>query len=175
MSNDLRLFSYEILGLVGSTGVATHDLRRMVERGRMLDWAGESQYYSEPKRLAKLGYLDARKEPGKTRDRTVYTLTDKGLEALRAWARTPARFTPVKSEPLLRLLVADLVGAEVTRESVATLRDDIAVLQGQVDEMEARAAELPHRETSLRLSARFLRRLLALHLEFVDEVERELS
>ena len=41
MSNDLRLFSYEILGLVGSTGVATHDLRRMVERGRMLDWAGE--------------------------------------------------------------------------------------------------------------------------------------
>jgi hypothetical protein len=48
------------------------------------------------------------------------------------------------------------------------------VLQGQVDEMEARAADLPHRETSLRLSARFLRGLLALHLEFVDEVEREL-
>jgi hypothetical protein len=67
------------------------------------------------------------------------------------------------------------VGAEVTRESVATLRDDIAVLQGQVDEMEARAAELPHRETSLRLSARFLRRLLALHLEFIADVERELS
>ena len=83
-SDELRLFSYEILGLVGSTGVATHDLRRMVERGRMLDWAGESQYYAEPKRLAKLGYLDARKEPGKTRDRTVYTLTDKGL-------RGPAR------------------------------------------------------------------------------------
>ena len=55
----------------------------------MLDWAGESQYYAEPKRLAKLGYLDARKEPGKTRERTVYTLTDKGLEALRDYARTP--------------------------------------------------------------------------------------
>ena len=55
----------------------------MVRRGRMLDWAGESQYYVEPKRLARLGYLEARKEPGKTRERTVYTLTDKGLEALR--------------------------------------------------------------------------------------------
>ena len=162
------------MGLIGSGGAGPHDLLRMARRGRILDWAGESQYYVEPKRLAKLGYLEARKEPGKTRERTVYSLSDKGLEALKAWARTPLTFTPVKSEPLLRLLVADLVGAEVTRESVATLRDDIAVLQGQVDEMEARAADLPHRETSLRLTARFLRRLLALHLEFVDEVEREL-
>ena len=146
----------------------------MAKRDRLLDWAGESQYYVEPKRLAKLGYLEARKEPGRTRERTVYSLTEKGLDALRAWARTPLAFTPVKSEALLRLLVADLVGAEVTRESIGTLRDDIALLQGQVDEMEARAAELPHREQSLALTARFLRRLLELHLEFVGEVEREL-
>ena len=172
---ELSLFSYEILGLVGGEGVSAHDLLRMAKRDRLLDWAGESQYYVEPKRLAGLGYLEARKEPGKTRERTVYSLSDKGLEALRAWARTPLAFTPVKSEPLLRLLVADLVGEAVTRESVGTLRADIAVLQGQVDEMEARAAELPHREKSLRLTARFLRRLLDLHLEFVDEVERELS
>ena len=64
----------------GTTGAGTHDLRRMAQRGRMLDWAGESQYYVEPKRLARLGYLEARKEPGKTRERTVYTLTDKGLD-----------------------------------------------------------------------------------------------
>jgi len=146
----------------------------MAKRDRLLDWAGESQYYVEPKRLAKLGYLEARKEPGRTRERTVYSLTEKGLDAPRAWARTPLAFTPVKSEALLRLLVADLVGAEVTRESIGSLRDDIAVLQGQVDEMEARAAELPHREQSLALTARFLRRLLELHLEFVGEVEREL-
>ena len=66
----------------------------MAQRGRMLAWAGESQYYAEPKRLAKLGYLDARKEPGKTRERTVYTLTDKGLDALarvRAHARRASR------------------------------------------------------------------------------------
>ena len=61
------------------------------KRGRILDWAGESQYYVEPKRLAKLGYLDARKEPGKTRERTVYTLTDKGRQAL---ASTRARRSP---------------------------------------------------------------------------------
>jgi len=109
-SSELSLFSYEILGLVGRDGAGAHDLLRMARAGRMLDWAGESQYYVEPKRLARLGYLSARKEPGKTRERTVYSLTDKGLDALREHARTPAAFTPLKSDLLLRLLIADLVG-----------------------------------------------------------------
>src|ERR671921_1088256 len=104
-SPELSLFSYEILGLVGRGGAGAHDLLRMARRGRFLDWAGESQYYVEPKRLARLGYLDARKEPGKTKERTVYTLSEQGLEALREFARTPAQFTPVKSEVLLRLLI----------------------------------------------------------------------
>ena len=172
---ELTQFSYEVLGLVGPNGAGAHDLLQMARRGRILDWAGESQYYVEPKRLAKLGYLEARKEPGKTRERTVYSLSDKGLEALRAYARTPVAFTPLKSEMLLRLLIADLVGEEITRESIGTLRDDVADLRARVDEMEARARELPHREKYLVLAAGFLRRLLDLHLEFVDEVERELG
>src|ERR1700751_2482089 len=97
VNNELTLFSYEILGLVGRGGAGAHDLLRMAQRGRILAWAGESQYYVEPKRLAKLGYLDARKEPGKTRERTVYTLTEKGLAALRANAQPPVRFIPVTS------------------------------------------------------------------------------
>src|SRR5687768_3739301 len=128
-STELSLFSYEVLGLVGRDGAGPHDLLRMARRGRILDWAGESQYYVEPKRLARLGYLEARTEPGRTRPRTVYSLTEQGLEALRAYARTPVAFTPVKSEPLLRLLIADLVGEEVTREALATLRDDLGDLR----------------------------------------------
>ena len=173
--HELSLFSYEILGLVGRTGAGAHDLLRMARDGRLLAWAGESQYYVEPKRLATLGYLEARKEPGRTRERTVYALTDKGLEALRAYARTPVRFTPLKSEPLLRLLIADLVGETATRESIATLRDDIADLHARIDESEARAEALPHRRKYLLLVLGHLRRLLELHLELVDEVERELA
>jgi DNA-binding PadR family transcriptional regulator len=172
---ELSLFSYEILGLVGRTGAGAHDLLRLARRGRMLDWAGESQYYAEPKRLAALGYLDARKEPGKTTERTVYTLNQKGLDALRAYARTPVRFTPVKSDPLLRLLIADLVGEGPTRASIATLRDDIADLSVRLDEGEASAELLPHRRKYLLIVIGFLRRLLDLHLELVDEVERELA
>jgi DNA-binding PadR family transcriptional regulator len=173
--SELSLFSYELMGLVGRSGAGAHDLLRMARRGRILDWAGESQYYVEPKRLARLGYLEAHQEPGRTRARTVYTLTDKGLEALRDYARTPVRFTPVKSEALLRLLLADLVGEEITRASMATLRDDIADLIERLDESAAAAQELPHRSKYLLLVNGFLRRFVDLHLDLVDEVESELG
>ncbi len=95
-SAELSLFSYEILGLVGRTGAGAHDLLRLARRGKMLDWAGESQYYAEPKRLARLGYLEARKEPGKTRERTVYRLTQKGLERSQAVRPDAGRLHPVE-------------------------------------------------------------------------------
>src|ERR1041385_4152008 len=93
----LTLFSYEILGLVGEGGAGAHDLLRMARYARLLDWAGESQYYVEPKRLAKLGYLQARQEPGKTRERTLYTITAKGRRALSDYAHTAVTVTSLKS------------------------------------------------------------------------------
>ena len=173
--SELSLFSYEIMGLVGRDGAGPHDLLRMARRGRILDWAGESQYYVEPKRLAKLGYLEAHQEPGRTRPRTVYSLTEMGLAALRDWAATPVAFTPLKSEVLLRLLIADLVGDEVTRASVATLREDLEDIVVRLEESAAAAEALPHRRTYLLLVNDFLRRLVALHGELVDDVERELA
>jgi DNA-binding PadR family transcriptional regulator len=175
VNSELSLFSYEILGLVGRLGAGAHDLLRMAKHGRILAWAGESQYYVEPKRLAKLGYLDARKEPGKTRERTVYTLTEKGRQALADYARTPVSITPLKSEPLLRLLICDLVGEEVTRDSLAALRDDITDLRQRLDDSERAAKDLPHREKYLLLAIDFLRGLLDLHGQLLHDVERELA
>src|SRR5215831_10940960 len=143
VNGELSLFSYEVLGLVGEGGAGAHDLLRMARHGRILDWAGESQYYVEPKRLAKLGYLEARKEPGKTRERTVYALTDRGREALDEYAQTRVTVTPVKSDALQRLLICDLVGEEITRESLSTLRDDLADLRRRLDDSERTAAGLP--------------------------------
>jgi DNA-binding PadR family transcriptional regulator len=172
---ELSLFSYEVMGLVGDQGAGPHDLLRMARRARVLDWAGESQYYVEPKRLARLGYLEARQEPGRTRARTVYTLTEKGRTALREWAATPLTLTPLKSEALLRLLVADLVGEELTRESLRSLRDDLADVRARLDESAAAAEALPHRRRYLLLVNDFLRRFVELHADLADEVERELS
>ena len=83
--------------------------------------------------------------------------------------------TPLKSELLTRLLICDLVGEEVTRESLATLRDDVEDLRGRLDESERRAHELPHREKYLLLVVGFLRGFLELHEQLIDEEERELA
>ena len=71
--------------------------------------------------------------------------------------------------------MADLVGEAPTRESMAALREEIAELEARLDESEASAEKLPHRRKYLLLANGFLRRLLDLHLELVDDVERELT
>jgi PadR family transcriptional regulator, regulatory protein AphA len=172
---DLTLFSYEMLALVGRGGAGAHDLLQMAKRGRFLAWAGESQYYVEPKRLAKLGYLDARKEPGKTRERTVYTLTEKGLDALREWARTPVGYTPFKSEALIRILATDLVGEDAVREGFAGLHDDLEDMRGRLQEAAKTAKTLPHREKYLGLGLEFVEGVLQLYDELVEKVERDFT
>jgi hypothetical protein len=76
---------------------------------------------------------------------------------------------------VLRLLIADLVGEEATGESVATLRAELDDLFARIDDMDDRAKQLPHRSKYLLIVNGFLRRLLELHREWIDEVERELS
>ena len=174
-STELSLFSYEILCLVGRGGAGAHDLLQMARRGRFLDWAGESQYYVEPKRLARLGYLDTRKEPGKTRERTVYTLNEKGVAALREWAQTPVHFTPLKSEALIRLLVTDLAGEPVVRESIGTLRVDLEEMRSAVDAEKAFVATLPHRQKYLNLGLEFVEGLIQLYEELIEKVERDFA
>jgi PadR family transcriptional regulator, regulatory protein AphA len=172
---ELTPFSYAVLVLVGRGGAGPHDLVRMARQGRIYVAAADSQYYAEPKRLERLGYLSSRKERGQTRERTHYSLTPKGHEALRAWARGPVHFPRVLHEGVARLLAADLVGEKPVRESITMLRRELDELDALVDKGEEAAATLPHREKYLRINHRLARRLIAAHREWIAEVERELK
>jgi DNA-binding PadR family transcriptional regulator len=174
-SVELSPFSYRVLALVGKGGAGPHDLARMAHRGRVYAYAAESRYYSEPKRLERLGYLTARTESGKTRQRTHYNLTDKGLDALREWAPNPTPFPRIDHEGVTRLLAADLVGEQPVRESISALRDEITDLSARLDDAEAVAEGLPHRKKYLALNLRLARRLLEAHLQWIEDVERELA
>src|SRR5829696_7540209 len=154
MSSELTLFSYMVLALVGRGGASPYQLQRMARQGRIYDWAGESQYYVEPKRLAALGYLEASREPGKTRERTVYRLTEQGHEALREWAGSALSFPRLQHEALVMLLGGDLVEEADLRASLASLRTDIADLSARLDIGEAAAEELPHRRKYLLMGHR---------------------
>jgi PadR family transcriptional regulator, regulatory protein AphA len=167
--------SYAVLVLVGRGGAGPHDLVRMMRQGRVYESAAESQYYAEPKRLERLGYLRASKEPGRTHARTHYELTDKGLDALRAWIATPPQHPRLGADPILRLLAADLVGEAPVRESLLGMRDDLDDLRARLEEADAIAETLPHREKYLRLNHSLARRVVDAYDEWLDEIERELD
>ena len=171
---ELTPFSHVVLVLVGRGGAGAHDLVRMARQGRIYSDFAESQWYAEPKRLERLGYLAARKEPGRTRQRTHYTLTERGCEAVRAWINEPARFSRIQLEPAWRLLAADLVGDEAVLGSLRALRDEIADLSARLDVAEAMAHTIPHREPYLLLNHRLARGIVRAHAEWLDEVERTL-
>jgi len=174
-SKSLMPISYAVLVLVGRGGAGPHDLVRMMRQGRVYESAAESQYYAEPKRLERLGYLQARKEPGRTHARTHYELTPNGRDALRDWMATRPEHPQLAADPILRLLAADLVGEAPVRASLLTLREDLADLRSRLDTADEVAASLPHREKYLLMNHRLARRVLDAYEAWLDEVERELE
>jgi DNA-binding PadR family transcriptional regulator len=172
----LSPFSFTILVLVGRGGAGPHDLRRMAEQGRVYWDAAPSQWYAEPKRLAEHGYLEAHKAPGRTHERTHYTLTERGREALAEWVRTPASLPRIQNEPVVRLLAADLVAPENVREGLEAMRADIEDALGRVRVAQDRfVPELPHRAHLLMVNHRYAERLLELQRDWLDEAEAVLS
>ena len=138
MSSDLTELSHVVLALVGRTGAGPHDLADMARRGQRLHYAGAaSKMYAEPKRLERLGYLQSEKQPGRTRERTHYTLTAKGLAALQDWLGTPAAFPRIKNAAAARVLASDLADdPQVVVESLSALRQEIEELERILDEGE---------------------------------------
>lgn len=175
--NELTGLSYVVLTLIGRSGAGPHDLVRMARAGQRLYWAGaDSKVYAEPKRLEKLGYLTSVKMPGKTRERTHYTLTEKGLAALRDWLARPSPFPRIQSEAAIRVQASDLAeDPGVVVDSLRALRAEIVELEAIVDDAEIRHRAVPHRERQLRLLRSLSRRVLRAHLEWIEEVERELE
>jgi PadR family transcriptional regulator AphA len=175
-TESLTAFSYVMLLLVGRGGAAPHDLQRMMRQGQIYWSAAASRYYAEPKRLAGLGYLDARREPGKTTERTYYTLTEKGRSAVADWLARPSSFIRIQNEPAARLNGADLAPDEATVVwSLQAIRPVIDERLSWLDRADQIAATLPHRERYLLINHRLSRRILTAFLDWLDEVERELG
>lgn len=177
MSSDPKLtpFSYVILGLIGRDGAGPHDIVRMMRQGAIFWTTSESHFYGEPKRLAKLGYLVADKQPGRTGERTHYRLTARGRKALKAWLAEPAAMPRIQNEAAVKLLAADFADDETILASLAGLREEIANGYHEAAEMAARAEQIPHRTRYLSLLNELRRRTLDAQRDWLDCVEQRLG
>jgi DNA-binding PadR family transcriptional regulator len=97
--------SFVVLGLVDQLGIASpYDLKLAAAAGVGHFWSlPHTQLYSEPARLAEAGYLEERRETTGRR-RRMYTLTDRGREALDEWRSSPtSELYEIRDAGLLRL------------------------------------------------------------------------
>jgi PadR family transcriptional regulator, regulatory protein AphA len=147
----------------------------MADTGRVYWDAAPSQWYAEPKRLAESGYLVARKGPGRTRERTHYTLTAKGRAAIEDWARTPAPLPRAQHETVVRLLAADLVDPAAVLEGLTALGDEIEHALAGIQHGRALLADLPSRAHLLDVNHRYAERFLRLQREWLRDATKALA
>ncbi|HET9186027.1 MAG TPA: helix-turn-helix transcriptional regulator [Solirubrobacterales bacterium] len=105
-SKSIRLTatSYALLAVLEQFGDSTsYEIKQAMESSIENFWpVPHTTAYEEPARLAGAGYLSARQEAGGRR-RRVYSLTDKGREALAAWAAEPVAAPPqLRDEAMLK-------------------------------------------------------------------------
>lgn len=176
MSTELTPISYAVMSLVGRNGASGPELVEMASGGAPLFWSGAASHVLRvARRLADDGYLLARTEPAKTRPRTVYALTDKGLQAFRAWLATPSTYPRIQHEAAIRLFASDLGDTDAVLSSLRALREELPRLEALCDMFEQRAQAIPHRTQAIVLELSLARRLIQAHRDWLDDVERELG
>ncbi len=102
--------SYLVLGLLAREGPSTpYELKRHVAVTLGHFWSfPHTLLYSEPPRLASCGLLTERREQHGRR-RRLFTITQAGVDALRAWLARPSHEpTELRDPGLLQLFFADL-------------------------------------------------------------------
>src|SRR5262245_42039549 len=177
MAGDLNGVSYVTLVLIGDGGASPQDLVDMNRRGGQIYYSvAPSRQYAEPKRLEELGYVTSEPRPGKTRERSFYTLTPKGRDALRAWVTEPPSLPRIQNEAVPKLLAGDILDDdEKLLETLLTLRTGIEEQQAKLVEARKALDALPHRRKYLLLVHDLGERLLQMQRDWLDEVERVLG
>ena len=122
LTDTLTTTSYAILAQVAVRPWSTYELAQQRVRYFRYVWPrAESAIYREVRRLASMGLIRGKKEFTGKRARTVYTITKRGKEALRAWLVTPISPFAMDFEAIIRLFVAPLG----TKEQILSTLDQV--------------------------------------------------
>ena len=114
--------SYLILGLLCSRDWSAYELAEQLGRGVTELWPrADRQLYNAPKRLVEDGLAAARTERTGERTRTVYSITDAGQEALRAWLTEASAPSALEFEGMIRVLLADQGTLEDLQANLRTM------------------------------------------------------
>ncbi len=121
----LTTTSYALLAQLALKPWSAYELVQQRVRYFRYVWPrAESAIYRELKNLADDGLAETSQEHTGRRARTVYTITDDGLEALREWLGSPVAPFAMEFEVMLRLFVAPMGTREQLMASLEQVRVD---------------------------------------------------
>jgi DNA-binding PadR family transcriptional regulator len=128
--------SYAVLALLEQFGESTsYDIKQAIEISIQNFWpVPHTTAYEEPARLATAGYLSVRQED-EGRRRRFYSLTERGREALAAWAADPEVAPPqLREEAILKVFAGGDPGplAESRRAWHEAKREELSGLLREV-------------------------------------------
>src|SRR5438876_12449140 len=105
---EMTATSGALLGLLALRDWTTYELAAQMKRSLDFVWPrAERGLYNEPRRLVEAGYATSRQEMTGRRQRTVYSITPAGRDALSAWLDIPVAPPTLEFECMLRVLFAD--------------------------------------------------------------------
>jgi DNA-binding PadR family transcriptional regulator len=143
----LSTTAYAVLGLLAVRPWTTYELAQNLRRNFHFFFARtESGIYEEPKRLARLGLVTAKRDHVGARARTTYSITRKGRAALRAWLATPCAPPRLDAEALVRVWFARAGEPRDLESAFAGMRALAEEIQsiGRVVAREFRAGTAPY-------------------------------
>ena len=165
---------FAILGFLTLGPMSGYDIKRSVEDSTENFWSESfGQIYPALRRLAGDGLIDKDEAPsGGGRPRHVYSINDRGREALATWLREPTEPSPVRSELLLKLFFGAHCDRATSRQQVVAYREQMVSdleryrsITERLHRERAEAADLPY----WLLTLRFGELDRAAHIAWCDE------
>ncbi|GAB5453704.1 MAG: hypothetical protein Hals2KO_40320 [Halioglobus sp.] len=124
MAQDLKTTEFAVLGLLARRPWSAYELTQYMRTSniRAIWPRAESRLYEAPKKLARLGYASTETAKVGKRSRTVYTISQKGMEALTTWMEQDSRPFGFEYEALLKLALGDVGDSRQRVSQLATLK-----------------------------------------------------
>lgn len=170
---------YVMLGLLCVQDWSAYELARQMERGWVDIWPrASSGIYTEPKKLVARGLAVARPDRSTGRQRTVYSVTQAGRSALRAWLAESSQPPRMECEALVRVLFADQGGRQELLAAIRALREHATARsrelleQGQRDYL-SESGPFSERRHLIQLGGGFLAEYFGAIIRWADWAEPE--
>jgi len=176
----LTTSSYAVLGLLAIRPWAGYELTQQATRSLRFAWPkSERLLYAEPKKLVEHGLATACQESVGQRNRTMYTITDEGRNALQGWMATSPQPPVLEAEALLRLLFAENGSVDDLTAALDQMAADAAEMYEQVVTINTGYLDglhpFPQRTHLSVLFATFQLELFDLIVKWVDFAKEEIA